>query len=154
MSATLELGWNANTNTAGLEAQAITQAQSLRTAVIISLGTDRLAATDDLLPVNNGDRRGYWGDIFTPGRNLGSRLWLLARAKATDDTLTSAVDYATEALQWLIDDQVAQAVTVTGAWQNATFLVLTIVITRQTPNGGSVNHSFDILWSVATGSLT
>lgn len=71
----------------------------LANAILLSLFTDRPANKDDVIPDGTADRRGWWGD-----HELGSRLWLLERAKQTTETLQRAKDYITEALQWLIDD--------------------------------------------------
>src|SRR5260370_260114 len=77
----------------------------LLTAVYISLFTDRVASPDDVIPDGTQDPRGWWGDA---GQDvlIGSRLWLLNRAKQTTETLNLAKDYITEALKWLIDDGV------------------------------------------------
>ena len=146
--ANLNLIWNQATLSADLTAA---EKLGLRTAVVISLGTDRLAAADDPLPVNNGDRRGYWGDIFTPGRNLGSRLWLLARAKNTEETRQLAIKYAQEALSWMIQDQICQQIAVTARWVRRDALALSISIARQSAGGGAVNHTFDLIWSTEMG---
>lgn len=95
----------------------------LRTAVIVSLFTDRRAEADDEIPDGGDDRRGWWAD------SIGSRLWLLARAKETPDTLARARAYAIEALQWLIDDGVATAVDVTAEWVRHGVLALRVAVT-------------------------
>lgn len=76
----------------------------LQTAVILSLFTDRQARTDDIIPDGTGDRRGWWGDP-----NFGSRLWLLDREKLPRNVAQRAKTYATEALQWLLDDRVVSS---------------------------------------------
>lgn len=81
-------------------------------AVIISLFTWRRANPDDDLP---GDMRmGWWGDSFPVVENdrIGSRLWLLSRAKMLPETIARAKEYAEEALRWLIDDGVAARIDV------------------------------------------
>ena len=81
-------------------------------AVIISLFTWRRARPDDDLP---GDlRMGWWGDSVPeiPNDRIGSRLWLLSRAKLTAETVARAREYAEEALAWLVEDGVAARVTV------------------------------------------
>ena len=90
----------------------------LRTAVLVSLFTDRRAADDDELPAGSDDRRGYWGDAYAEikGDLTGSRLWLLSRAKVLPETLARAREYAEEALAWLTEDKVARAVNVTAVW--------------------------------------
>jgi phage gp46-like protein len=86
----------------------------LRTAIIISLFTDRLALPDDRLPdPTTGDRRGWWGDTSNdPPENIGSRLWLLSREKWTNEVRLRAEDYAREALAWVTADGVADEVLV------------------------------------------
>lgn len=124
----------------------------LKTAVEISLFTDRLAQADDNLPDNTGDRRGWWGDLplndvgnGTPDY-IGSRLWLLSREKATAKTAARAKNYAIEALQWLIDDGVADKVDVTTAWLAREALQISVSIIRQSGTGAAVNHRFDAVW--------
>ena len=81
-------------------------------AVIISLFTWRRANADDELP--SAERMGWWGDNFATVANdrIGSRLWLLSRAKLIPETLRRAKSYAEEALRWLIDDGIAAHVEV------------------------------------------
>lgn len=79
-------------------------------AIIMSLGLDRHADIDDLLPegrtqfltaVTFAERRGSIGDAFDPfGERTGSKLWLLDRAKQTDTTLKLASYWLSEALEW------------------------------------------------------
>lgn len=95
----------------------------LESAVILSLFTDRLALPDDPLPdPSDGDRRGWWADwnadeVFDqPVGLIGSRIWLLEREKATNDVRLRAEDYTREALQWLLDDDVADEVNVAAEW--------------------------------------
>jgi phage gp46-like protein len=125
---------------------------TLRSAVLVSLFTDRRANADDTLPDGGTDRRGFWGDIIAPDqlpegsrRPLGSRLWLLAREKQTDETRHRAEAYAAEALQWLIDDGIAAAVTVRGEWVARGVLALAIAITRP----GAVPERYTELWRLA-----
>ena len=83
----------------------------LETAVIISLFTDRRARDDDELPdPNNSDKRGWWGDLVAEVADdqIGSRLWLLERAKTTENVLVKAKEYAEESLSWMIEDGVAK----------------------------------------------
>jgi len=81
----------------------------LETAVLISLFTDRLAHTDDNIDQSN--RRGWWGDTDADYQ-IGSRLYLIRRTKLTTETAKNAKIYATEALQWLIDDGIVSDITV------------------------------------------
>jgi phage gp46-like protein len=107
--------------------------RDLETAATISLFTDRLALPADPLPdPNDGDRRGWWADWEFPGGNIGSRLWLISREKQTEDTRRRAEDYCREALQWMLDDDVADRVEVTAAWNTRTpgRLDVDVTITR------------------------
>lgn len=82
--------------------------EGLRTAVLLSLFTDRRAEPDDPLPGEDGDLRGYWADEFAASRGdrHGSRLWLLERSKRTGDVIPQAEQFAREALAWMLDDKV------------------------------------------------
>jgi phage gp46-like protein len=90
------------------------ETQALATAVIVALGTDRLATPQDVLPdPDSPDRRGWWGDMDAEeiwgGWPIGSRLWTLRRDKITGPgalrgpTLTRVQYYIREALQPFID---------------------------------------------------
>lgn len=91
---------------------------ALATAVIVALGTDRLAERTDILPdLDSTDRRGWWGDldaeVIWNGWPIGTRLWLLKRAKITGagaqqgSTLTKVDHYIREAIQPFIDRRIA-----------------------------------------------
>lgn len=105
----------------------------LRSAVLVSLLTDRRAEADDEIPDGTDDRRGWWADTWpeVEGDRIGSRLWLLGRAKHLPDTLTRAGEYAEEALAWLVEDGIATAVRVTAAWVRRGVLGLRVSITLQ-----------------------
>lgn len=60
----------------------------LQSSVIVALGTDKLAPSDEPLPsLTNTDRRGWWGDQDADeiwgGWPVGCLLWLLSREKIT-----------------------------------------------------------------------
>ncbi|MTK12712.1 MAG: hypothetical protein F8N39_11685 [Clostridiaceae bacterium] len=116
----------------------------LQTAVLISLFTDRVANTDDVIPDGTGDPRGWWGDAGETVP-IGSRLWLLERAKLTKATANAAVGYATEALQWLLDDGVASAVSVTAEIKAPNMLGLQVTVARA--NGIRAAMNFDWAWN-------
>lgn len=97
-------------------------------AVMISLFTWRRANADDELPSagTQQQRMGWWGDSFAPVANdrVGSRLWLLSRAKLTGDAVARAKEYAAEALRWLVDDGVAARVDIEAERQGLGTLAL------------------------------
>jgi phage gp46-like protein len=81
--------------------------EGLSSAILISLFSDRRANPDDLVPPDD-DPRGW--PLETPGDRWGSRLWLLERAKATRENVALARAAALEALDWLIEDGIAESV--------------------------------------------
>lgn len=88
---------------------------SLQTAVTISLFTDRRLPDSVANLDNSDDRRGYWGDIAeSDGYQWGSLLWTLYRQKITSPVIASCSEYCEQALQWLIDDGIAETVSVTS----------------------------------------
>lgn len=122
----------------------------LQTAIVLSLFTDRLAAEGDAT-VQPAARRGWWGDAYpeVTGDRIGSRLWQLAREKQTTAVLARAELYAREALQWLVDDGVASAVTVAAEWVRgpgveAGTLGLAISVARSA--APVVSFRFDTFW--------
>lgn len=117
----------------------------LETAVVLSLFTDRQADAGDT-SVQPTARRGWWGDAYpdVQGDRIGSRLWQLAREKQTPAVLARAELYATEALQWLVDDGVASGVAVVGEWVRTGVLGLAITITRSA--APVVSLRFDTFW--------
>lgn len=119
--------------------------EGLRTACLISLFADRRAEDDDQLPVEDGDRRGWWGDQFAEqeGDRIGSRLWLLERAKRTEDLVPSAEEYAREALAWLVEDRVASRVDVAAELEPRG---LAIDVTIRKPDGDEANFRFSHVW--------
>jgi phage gp46-like protein len=92
----------------------IDETAELTTAVTIALCTDALADEKDILPdPNSTDRRGWWADreadTIWGGWPIGSRLWLLTRAKILDAgaregaTVARVDQYIRTALQPFVD---------------------------------------------------
>lgn len=118
--------------------------KDLETAVYLSLFTNRRANPEDLIDSN--DRGGWWGDTYLPmlGDKFGSRLWLLCRSKQTQHVVNLAKAYTLEALQWLLDDKVAQAVEVETEIVRKG--VLGIGISIKKPNGETQQFYYDYVW--------
>ena len=106
----------------------------LRSAVIVSLCTDRRA--DALPPVVAG--------VPIDGDRIGSRLWLLSREKQLRQVVNRAREYAAEALDWLIEDGIAERVEVDAEILRTGMLGLEIVIHR--PPGDAVDFRFAFAW--------
>jgi phage gp46-like protein len=116
-------------------------APPLVTAVYVSLFTDARARDDDTLPSGQADRRGWWGDLLDD-QPIGSRLWLLRRAKHERETLRLAQDYIREALRWLETDGIAARIEIAAAWQGAARIATTIVIHRAQGGQDTVTASW------------
>ncbi|WP_051396734.1 phage GP46 family protein [Bradyrhizobium elkanii] len=91
--------------------------QALATAVIVALGTDALADKDDILPdPDSTNRCGWWGDLdaelIWKGWPIGSKLWLLRRAKINSAasregaTLVLVEEYIRDAIQPFVDRRI------------------------------------------------
>lgn len=126
----------------------------LHTAVIHSLFTDARAGRDDPLPYNNTDKRGWLGEAFLPQVNkstqYGSRLWLNYYTKATGDEFAQNVleaqrFAAVEALSWLVDEGVVDAVDVAADFvhkDGTELLALHITMSRL----GTSSPIYDAVW--------
>lgn len=137
--------WIVETGTGdwSINSGALASGDDLATAVLISLFTDRVANADDIPPDGGNDRRGWWGDA---GEDvpIGSRLWLLDRSKLTTQVANTARIYMEEALQWMVDDQVAASVKVTTAIGGRNSLYSMVLITHF--DGTSTPLKFSWVW--------
>ena len=118
----------------------------LQTAVYISLFSDRLAMPDDL-PAGEADRRGWWGDMFpdAPDDQFGSHLWLLQREKQTQETRLRAEGYARRALDWMLEDRIADRVDVAASYPERGVLLIEVAIRR--PTGNRLEFRYHYNWT-------
>ena len=125
-----------------LDGRLLAQDDSVYTAVVLSLFTDRRADPADELPVGDHDRRGWWADAVPDvgGDRIGSRLWLLKREKQTQETLNKAREYCQEALQWLVEDGEASRVQVDTRWIDRGVMAVDIAI--DLASGGRFAETF------------
>lgn len=137
-----------------LGAQGLESDDGIETAVILSLFTDA-PATDDELAIAGLTReqnRGWFGNDYpdVDGDVWGSKLWLLQRAKRSDETLARANGYAREAVAWLITDGVASRIPIEAAWYGRTgFLVLY----AQGYRPGDLKPRWRRVWNATTGAV-
>lgn len=103
--------------------------ETLQTAVMLSLFTDRRALDADELPDGTTDRRGWWADAYRD-RKHGSRLWLLGREKELESVLRRAQEYAEEALRWMVEDGICDRVRVEARHVRGEVLGLEVQIFR------------------------
>lgn len=130
----------------------IVTSDMLYTAVTISLFTNRRALSTDVLPDEQSmDYEGWWADAYaeTQGDLIGSRLWLLRRSKATQETANLAKLYAEEALQWLIEDGVAKSVVVEAEPMPNDILGFKVSITRT----DKLSSRWDAVWKAHIAEL-
>jgi phage gp46-like protein len=117
----------------------------LETALDVSIYTDARASSD-LVPIPE-NQRGWLGNIVSPvtDRQLGGLLWLIDQRRLTQNTLNTAVDYARKSLNWLIKDQVAKNIEVTGEIVPRFGIELKIILTAI---NGQTETRFYKLWEV------
>lgn len=130
----------------GVESTALSQEQQLFRAVAISLFTWRRANPDDEV---DGERMGWWGDVCAPSvtnDKIGSRLWLLSRAKILPETFRRARLYCEEALRWLIDDGIASRVEVTTERYGLDGMAIRCIIYRL--DGQRAELAFNNAWEI------
>jgi phage gp46-like protein len=136
-------------------------AQALATAVIVALGTDRLASPDDILPdPDSTDRAGWWGDLdaeeLFDGWPIGSRLWLLKRSKIVGPedpygaTIVRVEDYIREAIQPFVDMRIASSFDVEAQRVGIERIDALVVIYRGPKR--PVELRFQVLWTEMEGA--
>lgn len=150
MASDIKMIWDSENITADMLFQNgdLLREEGLETAVLMSLFSDRRAEEKDEID-NKNDRRGWWGDQ-TAGLTdqIGSRLWIIERAKTTSQTVVLAKQYVKEALQWMLDDGVASKINVmTERFGNPGEDKLGITIEIYKINGQIEVFEFDDLWT-------
>ncbi|MFT8890823.1 MAG: phage GP46 family protein [Acetobacter papayae] len=121
---------------------------ALASAVIVSLFTDRVApdtitALDGAVGISPAagasgsrmnNRRGWWADAWADVP-IGSRLWQMERAiKAGQSSVLREVEaICQEALQWLVDDGVAQSIAVSAQWSSTNRQAVEFRVTVKEP---------------------
>lgn len=119
----------------------------IETSAIISIFSDARVSSEDT-DESITDFRGWWGDLIDPDKSLiGSKIWLMNRAKTTTETLSLAKQYITDSLEWMKKDGVCAKISVDVERQEKTdgdilaFLVKIIKI-----DGSIVSIKFNDLW--------
>lgn len=122
----------------------IAKVTGLESALLMSLFSEVRADKSEV-----GDparQRGWWGNLLNPIQNyqIGSKLWLLEQSRVNYDTQNRALDYAEDGFKWLVEDGIADSITVdTSMNANNSKIYLTIVIYR--PQDIVLNYSYS-LW--------
>lgn len=139
------LAWEGDTADMFIANDDVGSDRGLRTAVLLSLFTDRRAQPDDQIPAGDGDRRGFWADQFAEveGDLMGSRLWLLDRSAQRRDVAQRVPEYVREALAWMLQDRVVSSIDVIVE-ETRERLLWQVTITR--PTGDPLTMRFAHAW--------
>lgn len=91
-------------------------------------------------------RRGWWGNELSDnmGFQIGSKIWLLAQARLTQDTLNKVITYTQEALEWYVEDGLLMKIEVSAEFLEDIGIRLFIKLYRS-PN--QVETKFFDLWN-------
>lgn len=103
----------------------------LATGVLISLFSDARAPSESILPPGEKSLRGWWGDLDTTEKT-GSLLWLINREKTISEVAERAREYCEECLRWVLDEQIAERITVETTLIKPQSLQIKILIERGT----------------------
>jgi phage gp46-like protein len=95
----------------------------VETAILVTVFTEARSDSDTIPDAFN--RRGWVGNLLTleEGYELGSLLWTLSQARLTQNTLNTASDTVKKALNWMIEDGIADTIEVD-----------TVVVSNRTAN--------------------
>ncbi|OPC98837.1 phage GP46 family protein [Pasteurella multocida] len=133
----LALRWRDGEGDLVLDNESLLLDDTLTNAIVISLFTD--------LRVDG--ERGWWGNSFnSDDYQMGSKLWTLSRSKQLASVLDDAQRFATEALQWMLDDKVVRSYQVFAS--NPAPSVLLLEISCVMPNGSTEQRTFTANWSL------
>lgn len=132
------------------------ETQALASAITVALNTDATADPTDVLPdPRSDDLRGWWGDLDAAkiwgGWPIGSKLWLLTRAKIIGAgsregaTTVRVKEYILAALQPFIDHKICSQVAVTVTLNSPTNISAQITIYRGPKSAIQLNY--EPLWA-------
>jgi len=123
---------------------ALADDHDIKTAVIISLFSDRRAKDDDPLTEPSAPRRGWWADALN-ARPIGSRLWLLDREKEQSEVVSRSREYACEALAWLKEEGVAGRIDIDAFIGAPGWLHLSVSVFRA--DHAPARYRFEFAWA-------
>lgn len=136
-------------NRGGLSARA-----ALSSAIVIQLFTDRRLPADHPLRryVDGDDLRGWWGDGVDVRSDLhedemGSWLWVLARAPLNEDTRRWTETLALAALQTLIDQGIVARIAAQAVMQPALGRMDLTVQLYRSDGTLAADRRFDDIWN-------
>ncbi len=83
----------------------ISTAETLDTAIQMSIFNEVRASSAEVPESNK--RRGWIGNLSTPGFEQGSKQWLFSQERLTGSELAELAVVITNGLKWMIDDGIA-----------------------------------------------
>jgi len=118
--------------------------RDLFTSLIVSVLSDRRSLVDDEIP----NSRGWSGDSIKRDDEeiIGSRIWLLGRRKTTQETLNLLDEYAREALDWYVLNNIADR------YELETFYLdnvagIAVLLVRLYTRDGNIEKRFEFAWN-------
>lgn len=114
---------------------------SFDTYIIVALLTDQRANESEVPQPQN--RRGWIGNEHTPGFEMGSKLWLFEQRRLSRTTINGLEDAAVDALQSMVEEDLAVAVRSADVRLSSTGAFLEIDILR---SQNQVEKRFFDLW--------
>lgn len=120
----------------------------LETAVIISLFTWARRAVDDPDPMPGADQMGWWADetLDPTGDVYGGKLWLTQRSKITPDLMLQARQWGAEALDWMVQDGVADSVEVIPERSATELNRVDILVQVTKPGAKKIDYRYELNW--------
>ena len=103
--------------------------ETFETSLLVSIFEEKRADESEI--PNPIYRRGWWGNILNDGDfENGSKLWMIYQSRATNETLSRAIDYIKIAINWFIEDNLADKINVSGYYENKGELFIMINIIK------------------------
>ncbi len=102
---------------------------SLESKIGMLLFTDA-RCEDYELPVYEQSKKGFWANAFD-NKNIGSKLWLLKRAKKTNNILNDVNAYCNQALEPLVTEKIVSKIEINTHFENKAIVIIINVYTLQ-----------------------
>ena len=133
----------------------LTTGNDLQSAVILSLFTDLELPEGQAVPDGSTDRRGWWANAYET-RPYGSLLWTMFRTKIVNPATTAlqAKQYASAALQWLLDDGVVATITIATGFISPGVLGMVIGMTEPASSTPSKPFLYAFAWNFTSQAVT
>lgn len=133
-------------------ARDLTVQNGLEAAFVVSLFSDRRAASDEVAdPLK---RRGWIGNLVSEvaGDNHGSGLWLYEQSRLTGETVAGIKSEAIQSLEWMIDEGLIGSVDATTLSDpRKRQIILLIPVTE--PSGETMTRAYRLADATVQGII-